>query len=60
MDLQLHQNRQITILGCRDRDRMVDGFTATCVISGYHHSNCEFKPRSLRGVLDTICDQVCK
>jgi len=23
--------------GCRGRDRMVAGFTATCAISAYHH-----------------------
>jgi len=23
--------------GCRGRDRMVVGFTTTCVISAYHH-----------------------
>jgi len=44
------------------RDRMVVGFTATCVIGAYHHFLiCEFKPRSWRGVLDTtLCDKVCQ
>ena len=35
------------------RHRMMVGF--------YHHWNCEFKPRSWRGVLDTtLCDKVCQ
>jgi hypothetical protein len=34
----------------RGRDRMVVGFTATYVISGYHHWCCEFESRSRRGV----------
>jgi len=43
----------------RDRDRMLGGFTTTCVISVYHHSSCEFEPRSWRGVPDTtLCDTV--
>ena len=42
------------------RDHMVVGFSTTCAISSYHHSSCEFKPCSLQGVLDTICDKVCK
>jgi hypothetical protein len=29
----------------RGRDRIVFGFTTTCV---YHHQICEFEPRSLR------------
>jgi len=28
------------------RDRMVVGFTTTCVISAYHHLNCEFEFRT--------------
>ena len=33
----------------------------TCAISAYHNKNCEFEPRSWRGVLDTtLCDQVCQ
>ena len=44
----------------RDRrgcDRMVVGFATTCAISAYHHKNCEFEPRSWRGLLDaTLCD----
>jgi hypothetical protein len=32
---------------------MVDGFTATCVISAYNQYECEFGSNSLRGVLDT-------
>jgi hypothetical protein len=40
---------------------MVVGFTTTCVISTYHHWNCEFEPRSWRGILDTtLCDRVCQ
>ena len=35
------------------RDRMVVGFTTTYAISGFHHKNCEFEPRSWRGVLNT-------
>ena len=43
------------------RDRMVVGFTTTCSIRAYHHSSCEFEPRSWRGVLDTtLCDKVCQ
>jgi len=43
------------------RDRMVVGFTTTCAISVYHHSSCEFEPRSWKGVLDTtLCDKVCQ
>ena len=41
-------------------DRMVVGFATTCAISAYHHLSCEFEPCSWRGVLDTICDQVCQ
>jgi hypothetical protein len=38
---------------------MVVGFTTTYAISAYHHQNCEFEPRSWRGVLDTtLCDKV--
>jgi hypothetical protein len=41
----------------RGRDRMVVGLTTTCASSAYHHSSCEFEPRSWRGVLDkTLCD----
>jgi hypothetical protein len=44
--------------GC---DRIVVGFTTTCVISAYHHLSCEFKPRSWWGVLKTtLCDKVCQ
>ena len=33
--------------------------TTTTTISVYHHWNCEFEPRSWRGVLDTtLCDKV--
>ena len=47
--------------GRRGRVRMVVGFTTTYAISAYHHERCEFKPRSWRGVLDTIlCDKVCR
>ena len=47
--------------GCCGRDRMVVGFTATCAISAYHHSSCEFEPHSWQGVLDTtLCNKVCQ
>jgi hypothetical protein len=36
--------------GCRDRARMVFGFTTTYVISAYLHWCCEFESRSGRGV----------
>jgi hypothetical protein len=36
--------------GHRGRDRMVVGFTTTYAISAYHHSCCEFKSGSGRGV----------
>ena len=43
------------------RDRMVVWFSTTCAISAYHHSSCEFEPRSWWGVLDTtLCDKVCQ
>ena len=43
------------------RERMVDGFTPTCVISAYDHQSYEFEPRSWRGVLyTTLCDKVCE
>ena len=51
------------IISCcrRGRHIMVVGFTTTCAISAYHHSSFEFKPRSLRDVLDTtLCDKVCQ
>ena len=51
----------IYIGSARGRDRMVPGFTATCVISAYHCKHCDFEPRSLRGALDTaLCDKVCQ
>jgi hypothetical protein len=34
----------------RGGDRMIVGFTTTCVISAYHHKRCEFEPSSWRGV----------
>jgi len=40
--------------GHHGRDRMVVGFTTTCAISAYHHSSCEFEPRSWRGVLHML------
>ena len=47
--------------GCRGRDRMVVGFTTTCVISAYHHWCCEFEPSLWWGVLDTtLYDKVCQ
>jgi hypothetical protein len=40
---------------------MVAGLLTTCAISAYHHSRCEFEPRSLRDVLNiTLCDKVCQ
>ena len=37
------------------------GITTICAISAYHHLNCDFEPRSLRGVLDTtLCYKVCQ
>jgi len=40
-------------------DRMVVGFTTTCVVDAYHHLSCEFEPCSWWGVLDTtLCDKV--
>jgi len=46
---------------CRGRDRMVVGFTTTCVISVYHHWCCEFESWSWWGVLDTtLWDKVCQ
>jgi len=48
-------------MGRRDRDRRVVGFTNTCAINAYDHQNCEFEPRSWRGVLDkTLCDKFCR
>ena len=45
----------------RDRDRMIVGFTATCVISSYNKWICEFESRSWRSVIDTtLCDKVCQ
>ena len=35
------------------RDRMVVGLTTICVINAYRHECCQFKSRSLGGVLDT-------
>ena len=44
--------------GCRrGHDRIVVGFTTTCVSSFYHHLSCKFVSSSWRGVLDT-CDKV--
>jgi hypothetical protein len=43
--------------GC---DCIAIGFTTTCVISIYHHWNCEFEPLSWRGVLNTLCGKVCQ
>jgi hypothetical protein len=40
-----------TIAGSHGRDRMVVGFTTTCVI--YHHKSCEFESHSWQGVLKT-------
>jgi len=42
-------------------DRMVVGFTTTCVTSPHHHLSCEFESRWWRGVLDTtLSDKVCQ
>ena len=46
--------------GHRGRDRLVIGFTTTCIISVYHHYNCKFEPCSWRGVLDTTLDKACQ
>ena len=55
--IHLHSTRW----GRRGCDRMVVGFIATCAISAYHHYNCEFEPRSWRGVLDTtLFNKVCQ
>jgi hypothetical protein len=49
------------IRGCRERDRMVVGFTTTCAISAYYHLGCVYEPHSGRGVLDTtLRDKVCQ
>ena len=40
--------------GRRGRNRMVDGFTTTCVINAYYYLSCEFELRSRRCVLDNI------
>jgi hypothetical protein len=43
----------------RGRERMRDGFTASCAISAL--SPLRFEPRSCRSVLDiTLCDTVCQ
>jgi hypothetical protein len=41
----------------RRHDHIVVGFTTACAINAYHHLSYEFKSRSWRGVLDTICDK---
>jgi hypothetical protein len=55
---KIHSGRLIYLLNyARDRhgrDRVVVGFTTTYEISAYHHTSCEFEPRSWRGVLDTF------
>jgi hypothetical protein len=49
------------VLNRDHRGRMRDGFTNSCEIDAYHHYSYEFKPCSLRGVLDTtLCDKVCR
>ena len=46
--------------GCCGCVRMVGGFTTTYAISAYHNQSHEFKPCSLRGLLDTtLCENVC-
>ena len=51
----------IDVRGHCGRDRMVVGYTTTCVISVYHHYSCEFESYPWRGVLDTtLCDKVCQ
>jgi hypothetical protein len=53
---RLYLNR---FVGRHCRDRMVVGFATTCAIRAYHHTYCEFEPRSRRGVLDTtLCNKV--
>ena len=43
------------------RDRMIVGFTTTCVINAYHHERCEFRILHRQGVLDTtLYDKVCQ
>ena len=42
----------------KSRGRMAVGFTTTCAINAYHHSSCEFQPRSWQGVLDKLCERV--
>ena len=32
-----HERNSYLGRGCRDRERIVVGFTTTCAISGYHH-----------------------
>ena len=45
--------------GSIGRDRMVVGFTATCLISTYHHLSCEFESRSCRGAVYTkLCSEL--
>ena len=40
---------------------MVVGFTTTYAIRVYHHSSCDFEPRSWGGELNiTLCDKVCQ
>ena len=47
--------------GSRGYDRMVVGFSTTCVISAYNHKSCEFESSPWWGVLDsTLCDKVCQ
>ena len=50
-----------SLIGRHGRDRMIVGFTTTCIISVYHHYSCELESRSWRGVLHTtLCDKVCQ
>ena len=46
----MHDNKNSWHWGRRGRDRMVVGFTTTCVVGAYHHWCCEFESRSGRGV----------
>ena len=58
------QSGYITWNNGGSRDHIVVGLPVQSVpitISTYHHSSCEFEPRSWRGVLyTTLCDKVCQ
>jgi len=48
------------IRGRCDRDCMIVGFKTTCAIISYSNSSFKFESRSRRGVLNTLCDEVCQ